>query len=545
MEQTLEGALARGDAADPALIVPDGPRLTYRQLRARVTELAERLAGMGVERGDRVAIVHSNGAEAIVAFLAAATVATAAPLNPAYTEAEFRFSLEDSGARVLLTGPGQAAAARAALPAGGLVIEPAFRNGNSFQVEAQTPRSNPVDNHSEPPPILDSLTLGGPPRGWGRDGAESGGAADPSADDVALVLHTSGTTSRPKRVPLRHRNLAASVDNIVRSYHLGPNDVSLCAMPLFHVHGLVASALATFGAGGTVVAPALDHPLGLLPLLASQRVTWFSGSPTLHRLLLRRVARGGTGAGDRPPFPALRFVRSCSAALPLDQFHEMEAAYGVPVLEAYGMTEASHQMTSNPLPPAERIPGSVGVATGIELAAMDEDGRLLGPGEPGEVVIRGPNVVDGYEGNPEATAAAFRDGWFRTGDLGWIGHGGYLHLVGRLKELINRGGEKIAPLEVDSVLEAHPAVAEAVTFGVPHPAWGEDVAAAVVLREPVSDRELLAWCRARLAAFKVPRTLHVVDAIPRTPTGKVQRGAVAEWLATKAGPGAGNGNGAS
>jgi acyl-CoA synthetase (AMP-forming)/AMP-acid ligase II len=319
------------------------------------------------------------------------------------------------------------------------------------------------------------------------------------------------------------------VDNIVRCYRLGPGDVSLCAMPLFHVHGLVASTLATFGSGGTVVAPALRHVPALLPLLASQQVTWFSGSPTLHKLLLRRAAPGSAG-GDRARFPALRFVRSCSAALPIDQLREMEAVYGVPVLEAYGMTEASHQMTSNPLPPAQRIPGSVGVATGIELATMDDDGRLLGPGERGEVVIRGPNVVDGYEGNPEATAASFRDGWFRTGDLGWVGHDGYLHLVGRLKELINRGGEKIAPLEVDGVLEAHPAVAEAVTFGVPHPSWGEDVAAAVVLREPVSPQELLAWCRERLAAFKVPKTLHVVDAIPRTPTGKVQRAAVAKWL---------------
>ncbi|HEX9342598.1 MAG TPA: AMP-binding protein, partial [Actinomycetota bacterium] len=360
MEQTLEDVLGRGDAADLALIVPGpgGPRLTYRQLRARVAELAQRLAGMGVGRGDRVAIVFPNGAEAIVAFLAAATVATAAPLNPAYTETEFRFSLEDSGARVLVTGPGQAAAARAAIPAGGLVVEAAFSDQNSLKVKAQTPRSNPVDNHSEAAPVPDSLALGGAPQGWGGDGAEPGVAAagftaEPSRlrevaaadglspDDVALVLHTSGTTSRPKRVPLRHRNLAASVDNIVRSYQLGPGDVSLCAMPLFHVHGLVASALATFGAGGTVVAPALDHPLGLLPLLASQRVTWFSGSPTLHRLLLRRAAGA---AGDRARFPALRFVRSCSAALPLDQFHEMQAAYGVPVLEAYGMTEASHQM---------------------------------------------------------------------------------------------------------------------------------------------------------------------------------------------------------
>jgi acyl-CoA synthetase (AMP-forming)/AMP-acid ligase II len=224
----------------------------------------------------------------------------------------------------------------------------------------------------------------------------------------------------------------------------------------------------------------------------------------------------------------VRFIRSCSSALAPELMTELESRLGAPVLEAYGMTEASHQMGSNPLPPAPRKSGSVGRATGsTEIAIMDDSGRILAQGERGEVVIRGPNVIDGYEGNPEANATSFAGGWFRTGDQGWLDGAGYLFLVGRIKELINRGGEKIAPVEIDQVLEAHPKVREAVAFAMPHPTWGEEVAVAVVTTEPVSEKELVAWCRERLAEFKVPRVFHMVDEIPRTATGKVQRRNVA------------------
>jgi acyl-CoA synthetase (AMP-forming)/AMP-acid ligase II len=345
---------------------------------------------------------------------------------------------------------------------------------------------------------------------------------------VALVLHTSGTTSRPKRVPLRHRNLVASVGNITAHYHLGEEDVSLCVMPLFHVHGLIASALSSLAAGGTVVAPRKVSPLHFWPLAREYRPTWFSASPTLHRMILMRSSEDRPTGAER-----LRFVRSCSSALTPVQMEAMEARYGVPVLEAYGMTEASHQMASNPLPPGRRQPGSVGQGTGVEIATMADDGQLLPAGTAGEVVIRGPNVIDGYESNPDADAASFTGGWFRTGDLGVLDGQGYLTLSGRLKELINRGGEKIAPLEVDAVLEAHPAVAEAVSFGRPHPTWGEEVEAAVVLSGPADEKALLAHCREHLAEFKVPSHLYIVAAIPRTATGKVQRRLLADTFAPK------------
>lgn len=474
----------------PALLVPEGPTLSYERLLALVEQTATTLAGHGIGRGDRVAMAFPNGPEAIVLFLGAAGVATCCPLNPGYKEDEFRFYLEDTGARALLLPPGDGEAARRALPEGALVLEAAIDGSGELRMAA---------------------------------GPGSASATLSEAGDVALVLHTSGTTSRPKRVPLRHRNLVASVDNIVRHYAVTPADRSFCVMPLFHVHGLVASALSTLATGGTVIAPRRFNPLGFWPLAAALRPTWFSASPTPHELILRRAG------GSRPRgTEGLRFVRSCSSSLSPAQMERMEECFGVPVLEAYGMTEASHQMASNPLPPAERRPGTVGIGTGVEIGIMDKGGTLLLPGTAGEVVIRGPNVTDGYEANPAANEESFTAGWFRTGDQGVIDSEGYLTLAGRIKELINRGGEKIAPREVDEVLEAHPAVAEAVTFASPHPVWGEEVAAAVVLSGGATEKELQAFCRQHLADFKVPSKLFIVDAIPRTPTGKVQRRFVAE-----------------
>jgi acyl-CoA synthetase (AMP-forming)/AMP-acid ligase II len=298
-------------------------------------------------------------------------------------------------------------------------------------------------------------------------------------------------------------------------------------MPLFHVHGLVASTLSTLLSGGTVVVPGRFNPLSFWRTVRESGVTWYSAVPTIHQLILAR-----SGSGTRPAgAESLRFIRSCSAPLPVEMAEKLEALTGVPVLEAYGMTEASHQMASNPLPPNSRKFGTVGKATGIRIGVMTDRGELLPAGGKGEVVIQGPSVIRAYENNPEADAKSFMHGWFRTGDEGVLDDEGYLRLTGRIKELINRGGEKIAPREIDEVLLTHPAVSEAVCFGVPHPTWGEEVAAAIVLREPATEAELIAYCRERLADFKCPKKLYIVKSIPRTATGKVQRLNVAAELA--------------
>jgi len=479
-----------------AVVVPEqNLRVSYGALRDQVQALAEAFAAAGITRGDRVGMALPNGLPQIVAFLAASMAGTAAPLNPAYKEEEFRFYLEDTDAKLLVLPPNGADAARRAA-------------GDRVPVR--------------------TLELGAD----GTVGLEGGGQrrefAAPGIDDVALILHTSGSTGRPKRVPLSHANLSISARNVARSYALAPDDVSLCVMPLFHVHGLVASTLATLATGGTVVVPAKFNPLSFWRLAQEQRATWYSAVPTLHQLLL---ARAGSDTTRPAGAERLRFIRSCSAALAPQVMQELEARFGAPVLEAYGMTEAAHQMASNPLPPGARLPGSVGRGTDVAIGIMDAAGTLLGVGERGEVVIKGRNVTAGYESNAEANASSFVAGWFRTGDQGFLDTNGYLTLVGRLKELINRGGEKISPREIDEVLLGHPAIAEAVCFGVPHATWGEEVAAAVVLRTAASEADLLAYCRERLADFKRPKQIHITDAIPRTATGKIQRRVVAEAFA--------------
>jgi acyl-CoA synthetase (AMP-forming)/AMP-acid ligase II len=496
---TLVGLLSSIPAERTAIIQPEqNLRVTYGALRSQVDAVAEALAASGVGRGDRVGIALPNGIPMIVSFLAASVAGTAAPLNPGYKEDEFRFYLEDTNARVLL------------LPAEG----------------AEEARRAAGDRVPILPVKMDAagtVSLGDVTRGR---------SPDPSTvDDIALILHTSGSTGRPKRVPLTHANLSISAGNVARSYALTSDDVSLCVMPLFHVHGLVASTLATLATGGTVVVPGKFSPLSFWRVARDYGVTWYSAVPTLHQLLL---ARSEPGSARPAGAEKLRFIRSCSASLPPQVMHDLEAAFGVPVLEAYGMTEAAHQMASNPLPPGARLPGSVGPGTEVGISIMDGEGRHLPVGERGEVVIRGRNVIREYENNPEANATSFVDGWFRTGDQGILDADGYLTLVGRLKELINRGGEKISPREIDEVLLTHPSVAEAVCFGVPHPTWGEEVAAAVVLRDAATESDLLAYCKERLADYKRPKQIHITDAIPRTATGKIQRRVVAQVFSQQA-----------
>lgn len=340
-------------------------------------------------------------------------------------------------------------------------------------------------------------------------------------DDTALVLHASGTTSRPKIVPLSHRNLLASARHVAAALALGPDDTCLNVMPLFHIHGLVAATLASLAAGGQASCSPGFNALRFFAWLDEVRPTWYTAVPSMHQAVLARADRNP----DALSRCRLRFIRSSSASLPPQVMAELERVFRAPVIEAYGMTEAAHQMASNPLPPRPRRPGSVGVAAGPEIAVLDEAGRVLGAGEVGEVAIRGPNVTAGYEANPEANARAFTRGWFRTGDQGVLDEDGYLRLTGRLKELINRGGEKVSPLEVDEVLMDHPAVQQVVTFAVPDAVLGEEVAAAVVLRagKAATERELRDFCGKRLAAFKVPRRVVLLDEIPKGPTGKLQR----------------------
>lgn len=508
MADTIWDLLEPHDPAAPALLAPERPTLGFDGLRQLARDTVASLNRLGVGRNDRVAIVLPNGPEMAAAFVAIACGATTAPLNPAYREEEFDFYLGDLKAKALVVMAGDESPAIAVARRHGAAVlrlhAPADRPAGWFELRAEegpTPSS----------------------------GAAAGFAAP---DDAALVLHTSGTTSRPKIVPLLQRNLVASAGHIRATLALTPADRCLNIMPLFHIHGLIAAVLTSLSAGASIYCTPGFNALRFFAWLEDANPTWYTAVPTMHQAILARAERNPEAVAKA----RLRFVRSSSASLPPQVMKGLEETLRAPVIESYGMTEASHQMTSNPLPPAPRKPGSVGIAAGPLVRTADEAGGFLPTGAEGEVVISGPNVTPGYEANPEANAKSFFEAqgrrWFRTGDQGVFDAEGYLRITGRIKEIINRGGEKVSPLEVDEVLMDHPAVQQVVTFAMPHEKLGEEVAAAVVLREGMQadEREIREFAAKRLADFKVPRKVVILPEIPKGATGKLQRIGLAQKL---------------
>ena len=506
MADTITALIAAGANDAPAIGAPDRPWMTYGGLRAQAAATGAALHAMGIGRGDRVAIVLANGPEMAAAFLCIAQTATAAPLNPAYKQDEYAFYLSDLRAKALLVagdydGPALAAAADL-----GIGI---------------------VRLHHRPDDPAGAFTLSAE----GEFG--SADTAAPAPDDVALILHTSGTTSRPKIVPLLQSNVAVSAGNIRDTLKLTAGDRSLNIMPLFHIHGLVASLSASMAAGASVWCAPGFNALRFFAQMTQADPTWVTAVPTMHQAILARAGRNA----DVIDNARLRFMRSSSASLPAPVMAELAGTFSVPVVEAYGMTEAAHQMCCNPIAPGAQRPGSVGPGAGPKVRIADEESdRLLDPAATGEVVISGPNVTPGYEGNPLANEKNFFnvDGerWFRTGDQGSFDADGYLYLTGRLKEIINRGGEKISPLEVDAALLEIDGVAQAVCFALPHPKLGEDIAAAIVLGDSAAldERAVKGRLADRLAAFKVPSKVLILDEIPKGATGKIQRIGLAEKL---------------
>ena len=491
-----------------AIAAPGRTPLTYGRLRIHTGHVLQTFNALGLGRNDRVAIVLPTGPEMAAAFLAVAACATSAPLNPAFQANEFDFYLSDLHAKALLIQSGIDSPARAVAQKRGISI-------------------------LECTPVLEAeagiFTLRGEVRARVA-GANShtllAGFAQP--DDVALVLHTSGTTARPKLVPLTHANICTAAHNMQVALELTAADRCLSVMPLFHIHGLIGATLLPVAAGASVVCTPGFDATAFFEWLEEFHPTWYTAVPTMHQAILTR-AWSNRAISARCP---LRFIRSSSAALPPQVMAELERVFQAPVIESYGMTEASLQITSNPLPPRARKAGSVGVPAGPEIAMMDNMGNLLPPGQTGEIVIRGANVTQGYENNPTANKSTFTNGWFRTGDQGFVDADGYLFITGRLKELINRAGQKISPREVDDVLMEHPAVSQVVTFAVPHALLGEEVAAAVVLRKNTSatEREIQEFASTRLVNFKVPRRVIILQEIPKGPTGKLQRIGLAEKL---------------
>jgi len=490
-----------------AIISPGRTPLYYGALREQVERNTRWFRDHGIGSTARLALALPNGPEMATAFLSTAAGAVCAPLNPAYNQDEFTFYLEDLGAKALICLINHESPARQAAQASGIPI---------FEL---------IPDISAPAGVF-SLT--GPHCG---DACQEG---FPSPVDNALILHTSGTTARPKIVPLSQANLSISARNVASTLALTSADRCLNVMPLFHIHGLIAGLLASLVNGGSVVSTTGYDAERFFEWLETFQPSWYTAVPTIHQAVLSK-ARLLQAELLQPPQTSwsLRLIRSSSASLPPTVMAELEAVFGAPVIEAYGMTEAAHQMTSNPLPPMARKPGSVGLPAGPEIAILDDKGESLGINNQGEIAIRGANVMTGYENNPQANQAAFSNGWFRTGDEGYLDDDGYLFINGRIKEIINRGGEKIAPREVDEAFMEHSAVAQAVTFAVPHPTLGEDVATAVVLKDGkvITPQELRQAAFDRLADYKVPSQVLIISAIPKGATGKIQRIGLAAKLA--------------
>nr|CAG8486628.1 5229_t:CDS:2 [Entrophospora candida] len=465
------------ESTSPAIIIPqNGLIISYSALLHLIDTFQNQLLQQQLKKQDVVSIVLPNSLEFTVSFLGVALQSNiAAPLNPAYSEDEFKFYLKDSNSKVVIV-----------------------------------------------------------PKGWlNNDGGNNNNAAIKAAkaladqSDVALLLHTSGTTGRPKGVPLTHLNITTTMKNIIKTYKLQSSDSSYLVMPLFHVHGLIGGMLSTLLSGGTAVIPLRFSASHFWNDFLKYGCTWYTAVPTIHQILLKHPP---------PPngTPKLKFIRSCSSSLAPSTLHQLEKAFKAPVLEAYAMTEAAHQMTSNPLPPLPHKPGSVGFGQGVQISILDQDGNTTVKEEvEGEVCIKGLNVTAGYLNNPSANASSYtKDGWFRTGDQGKLDKDGYLFLTGRIKELINRGGEKISPLEIDSVLLSHQGISEAVSFAVPDQLYGQEVHAAVVLKEggdkSLSEKEIQYYCQEKLAKFKVPKKIYFTKVMPKTATGKIQRKNICE-----------------
>jgi acyl-CoA synthetase (AMP-forming)/AMP-acid ligase II len=510
---TIYEKIKRQTPDSTAIISVSREPLSYKDLIGLIERSVLSIQRFGLQKGERIAIVLPNGPEMATVFLCVASAFCAAPLNPSYTEEEFDFYLEDLQARAVVVMEGVMSPVRAVAERRGLMIlEITASTALSGEFVLNCGRSTAMVSDEE------KFSL-------------SHDASIPNfalSTDIALILHTSGTTSRPKIVPLTQANLIASAEHIVKTLLLEPQDRGLNVMPLFHIHGLIASLLAPLTIGSSVICTPGFDALKFFSWLRDFEPNWYSAVPTMHQTILARSSKNTEVIRTVP----LRFIRSSSSSIPPQVIAELEEVFGCPLIESYGMTEASHQMASNPLPPGLRKPGTVGPAAGPQITIMDSDGEILKPGQEGEVVIKGPNVTLGYEKNAKANHEAFHNGWFRTGDQGVIDSEGYLRLTGRLKEIINRGGEKISPKEVDEILMDHPAIAQVVTFGVPHTKLGEDIGAAIVLKEgkTVSPDEIREFAKTRLADFKIPRTILILEEIPKGATGKLQRIGLAQKL---------------
>ena len=506
-KNTLYNLILAIDGNNVFIQAPDESNITYKDLLKYVDNTFNQLSSLNIKKEDRIALALENGSAMACTFVAIASNFTSCPLNPSFTKEEFKFYYDDLKVKAVIIEENKLLQAREAAEELNIeIIDLKKKTSSNFiklNIEVNNTNKTCSPNCNE--------------------------------DDIAMILHTSGTTSRPKMVPLSNKNLMASAKNISTTLNLNKHDKCLNIMPMFHIHGLIAAILAPIYQSGSIITPSGFDALKFFRWIEEYKPTWYTAVPTMHQAILSRAPRNIDIIRSNP----LKFIRSSSASLPSIVMENLERVFNTCVIESYGMTEAAHQMTSNPLPPSKRKSGSVGLAAGPDVALLyknqiinnDKNNRNI----TGHIIIKGENVTNGYINNPKANAESFINGWFLTGDEGMFDDDGYLKITGRLKEIINRGGEKISPKEIDEILMDNKNIQQAVAFSVPHEKLGEDLFAAVVLKENkiTNEDELKDYCKNRLTKFKIPRKILIIQEIPKGPTGKLQRIGLAEKLGIK------------
>lgn len=457
---------------------------TYEKLRNQIKSISDNLKNLNLVN-KKIAVLGSNGAEALVAILSCASVSTCVPLNPTIKQDELEYFISELGIDAILT-----------------TILFDFGSINKkipiFEINLGSDDLLELKIINK---IKQNIKIN-------------------KANDIAIILHTSGTTAKPKIVPLSRSNIIASANNIISALKLTSTDKCLNIMPFFHIHGLMV-AISTLQSGGTIICPPKFVPSQFYQWLENFKPTWYTASPTIHQSIVD-LAKTNIKIIKKSK---LRFIRSSSAAMPIKLLIELEKIFCAPVAESYGMSEATLQITSNPPSFKLRKLGSVGKAHGLQIMVINEKGKKLKSGEIGEVVIRGKNIIKKYENAKEVNKKSFLRGWLRTGDLGYIDLNDFLFIKGRIKEMINKGGEKISPLEIDEALMKNSHIKVAVAFSVPHPSLGEDIGAVVILNKKLSigEKKIKAFLKKIISDFKIPSRIFIVDEIPKGPTGKMQR----------------------